>query len=378
MPDYGMNMASVGNRNRAAILNYINKKGEASRKEIAGATGLTAAAVTQISQSLIKEGILTETGSLEGSGAGRKQVGLCIDYDCIYVLSVNIEQTRTVIALSNMKGETAQVVRLETKANRTPERLLGKIAEACRTMLDEATLAVRGKTAAICVGIPGIVDSERGIALHAYGIWEEEVAVCRILEGLTGLPTRLCNNVNAFALASSLYGIGRNYDNMLVIKWGPGVGGTILVDGKIYDGRHGKAAEIGHYIVRKNGKTCNCGRRGCLETVVSYAALQEQLSFKEGGLLKAYEKAEAVKQKNVEEALDLFARSIVNTVTVLAPDRVILSGFMFREEAVRSLLLVKIGEYDAALAAHRVLYTELSDCEDYIGPVAYYVNTVLQ
>lgn len=397
MPDYGMNMALVGNRNRSTILNYINKKGSASRKEIAEATSLTAAAVTQISQGLIKEGVLVETGILEGSGAGRKQVGLCIDYNCRYVLSVNIEQAHTVIALCNMKGEVKDasakvkagvkanakgdveaIVKLETDTSLSPEAFLQRISDECRAILGNTKKNVLSKVTGVAVGIPGIVDQELGIAKHAYGIWEDEVKVCEYLEDTLGLPCYIFNNVNAFAQASSLYGIGRNYDNMLVIKWGPGVGGTILVDNRVYDGRHGKAAEIGHYIVRKNGNICNCGRRGCLETVVSYSALNRVVKFDEGGFAKAYTQADDKQKQTIDEAIDMFARSIVNTVTVLAPDRVILCGFMFREPQTRELLLARISEYDPSLSARRILYTELSECEEYIGPVAAYVQRILQ
>lgn len=365
-------MALVGNRNRATILNYINKKGSASRKEIAEATGLTAAAVTQISQGLIKEGVLTETGELQGTGAGRKQVILHIDYNCCYVLSVNIEQAHTTIALCNMKGEAVRIEKMDTEATVSPESFLFKVADCCQKMLDSVDKNIHTKVSGISVGIPGVVDSEAGKAVHAYGIWEEEVEVCKILTYKLSLPCYIFNNVNAFSLASSIYGIGKNYDNILVIKWGPGVGGTILVDGRIYDGRHGKAAEIGHYIVRKNGPVCNCGRRGCLETMVSYSALNKVVSFDEGGFAKAYVAADLEKKNKIDEAIDLFARSLVNTVTVLAPDRVILCGFMFKEEKTREQLTDCIREYDEDLANRRILYTSLSDQEEYIGPVAAY------
>lgn len=377
MSDYGMNMALVGNRNRATILNYINKKGSASRKEIAEATSLTAAAVTQISQGLIKEGVLYENGQLMGTGAGRKQVMLDINYNCRYVLSVNIEQTHTVIALCNMKGDAAEVVRLATDATAEPKDFLNKVSVKCKKLLNGLDWEILSKVSAVSVGIPGIVNTETGKSVHAYGIWEEEVDVCEILSTQLSLPCFIFNNVNAFAQASSLYGIGKDYDNMLVVKWGPGVGGTILVDNRVYDGRHGKAAELGHYIVRKNGPVCNCGRRGCLETLVSYTALNKILSFEEGGFAKAYETSDEKRKQTVEEVIDLFARSLVNTVTVLAPDRVILCGFMFREEKARQLLIRKISEYDAPLAERRILYTSLSDKEEYVGPVAAYVQMTL-
>ena len=68
--------------------------------------------------------------------------------------------------------------------------------------------------------------------------------------------------MNAFAMAELLYGMGREYDNLLIIKWGPGVGSAIVIDDQLYEGRHGKAAELGHYIVERDGRLCGCGRQG--------------------------------------------------------------------------------------------------------------------
>lgn len=377
MSDSGMNMALVGNRNRATILNYINKKGSASRKEIADATGLTAAAVTQISQGLIKEGILNELGTMDGEGAGRKRVLLQINYNCRYVVSVNIEQTHTIIAICNMRGDAVAVDELPTDTLVVPEAFIDKISEKVKELLATLKSASLKKVAAISVSVPGIVDRINGIATHAYGIWNVPVNVCELLSERLNMPCIITNNVDAFAEASSLYGVGRNYDNIFVVKWGPGVGGTMLIDNKVYDGRHGKAAEIGHFIVRKNGAKCNCGRMGCLETVVSYNALNKIVPFSEGEFSRAYLAAGAKEKASLDEAIDLFAASIVNIITVLAPDRVILCGFLFKEDEIRRKFLDAVSSYDASLTERRILYTELSASEGYIGPVAAYIARTL-
>jgi len=377
MADYGMNMALVGNRNRATILNYINKKGSVSRKEIAEATGLTAAAVTQISQGLIKDGILVELGTMDGEGAGRKRVMLDINYNCRYVVSVNIEQRRTVIAICNMKGDAVCRSTVETDTSVDAEIFVERLCDTCEELIKGLKEIIRSKLTAVSVGIPGIVDRSRGVSVHAYGIWDREVGVCRIMEEKLKMPCVISNNVDAFAQASSLYGIGRNFDNILVLKWGPGVGGTIVIDNKVYDGRHGKAAEIGHFIVRKNGRKCNCGRNGCLETVVSFGALNQVISFSEGQFESAYGIADEKQKEMLYDAVELFARSIVNTITVLAPDRVILCGFLFKEEILRDKFLEAVKEFDPSYAERRILYTELSEVEDYVGPVASYVMNAL-
>ncbi len=77
------------------------------------------------------------------------------------------------------------------------------------------------------------------------------------------------NNVKAFAQAELTYGLGRTEENLLLLKWGPGVGSAIIAQGRIYESRMYKSAEIGHVRVEKNGRLCRCGRHGCLETRVA-------------------------------------------------------------------------------------------------------------
>lgn len=184
----------------------------------------------------------------------------------------------------------------------------------------------------------------------------------------------------------------------MFVKWGPGVGSAIVADNKIYEGRNGKAAELGHYIVEKDGKPCTCGRKGCLETKISTYSLKtwlkENLSKDNTpnwyGILNG--DAEAVSLNNLEELLahmdpkveqyanetmDRFARAIMNCMTILAPNRVILFGPMFQFQALREQLIADCSYYDENYNASNIIYTELSERENYIGPVALFVGEFL-
>ena len=227
-------------------------------------------------------------------------------------------------------------------------------------MFNKVSKEAADKIRAISVTVPGIVDEADGVARQAYGIWKDPVPVRQILEDALALPVLVRNNVDAFAAAEIFFGAGRKYNSLLVIKWGPGVGSAVVIDGKVYEGRHGKTAELGHYIVKKDGKPCSCGKRGCLETVVSSRAI------------------DGLDEKALQEALDLFARSIVNTMTLIAPHRVILSGSLFRSEKMRREIIAKCRQYDPSIGEDRILHTALSDREYTIGAVAVFVRTFLQ
>ncbi|MBR3228376.1 MAG: ROK family transcriptional regulator, partial [Erysipelotrichaceae bacterium] len=372
MKKTGINMEGVKKQNRSLILHTINRMGPMSRKDLASITHLTPASITMISNSLLSDGLLEEAGTVKGEGgmAGRHKILLDINGEKHLTLTVNIEAEETTIALCDCKGRLAGDVSVKTiKTDRKlePELFLRRIAGICREITEIQPEDVREKIAFLSVGISGIVDRERKISVHAYGVWDREVEVGRIMEEELGLEVLLFNNVEALALGELLFGIGRTYDNLLLIKWGPGVGSTIVINGQIYEGRHGKSAELGHYIVDRNGRRCNCGRTGCLETVVSYKALRELLDFPMNAFEDAFSSTDEETKKALREKIDLFARCIVNTATILAPNRIVLCGKLFGGETIRKELISACQSYDKGFNERRILYTGLCDREAYIG-----------
>ena len=374
----GMNMAQVKKQNRSSILNCVNECEPVSRKDIADLIGLTPAAVTQICSELIQEGLLEEQGfETQSVGAGRKKILLNLNYNCYYMITVNIESENTFLAIANMKGDCVEQQTLVTDRKEKPETFLTQIAGICRQMAENHT-DLLPRIAGVSVAVPGVVDREKGTSVHAYGVWSREVEVCRILEEQLRYPVWIENNVNALAMAELLYGFGRRYDNLLLIKWGPGVGSAVIIDNQLYEGRHGKAGELGHFIVERNGELCSCGRRGCLETKVSYQALARTIPFVQEEFGVVYKKAvENGQDKVFQEAIELFARTIVNSMTILAPNRVVLCGSLFRDRAVRDRLIEACSGYDPKYNAERILYSTLADKEKYIGPTAVFVRSVL-
>ena len=387
MKQTGMNMERVKQQNRTVILSYICSKGPVSRKDIAQDTGLTAASVTQIVTNLIDEKLLTELGpSSESTGtAGRKKILVDIRSDFEYFYAVNMEPDETTVALCDLKARALKdrfgselVTVFPTDGSIPAEQFLDKISNECQNLGLRTSDTRRKRIKAVSVGISGIVDIENGISQHAYGIWTEPVNIAQILGSKLRLPVMVENNVDAFAIAALLFGTGRGQDNLLIIKWGPGVGSTIVIDDNIYRGRHGKTAEIGHTIVDPNGKLCSCGRRGCLETKISYKALRSIMPFTPQTFTEMYEKSSDDVKKQIDEAIDLFAKSIVNAGTILAPKLIVLYGKMFSNDSVREKLIERCKALDPAYNEKRILHTTLSERERYIGPAASYIQSRLR
>ena len=122
-------------------------------------------------------------------------------------------------------------------------------------------------------GIPGCIDSKNGIVSYSNNLKWEELHFTEIMERETGFPVRITNDANAAAFGEAKFGAGKKYQNIIMITLGTGVGGGIVLNGKLFEGNMGKGAELGHTVVVMDGRECTCGRRGCLETYASATAL---------------------------------------------------------------------------------------------------------
>ena len=370
MVSTGMNNDRVRRSNRSVILNIISSMGPLSRKDIAEISGLTPASLTQITAPMVQSGLLIESGKAACGAAGRNKILLSLNQDFCRILCILIERDKTVLSICNLAGEVIRQKKYKTTGSRNPEHFLSRMAEIGLKMT--ADIPVHGA----CVGIPGLIDQENGVSRHAFGIWEGEVPVREILENHLHMPVVVENDVNAFAKAEMMFGVGREKENLLLIKWGPDVAAAIVVNGVIYQGRHGRTAEPGHFIVVKNGRPCTCGRRGCLETMVSFEALNRIKPFEAKQLEDAYMTATKAEKKQFDEAIDLFGRTILNAITALAPDRIILYGDLFESDTVRKKVIDAVEQYDPFFYNPRILHSSIWMKKDYIGQTAAYAQAL--
>lgn len=387
-------MENVKLSNRSSILKLLNDCGAMSRKDIAIKLKLTPATVTLICTELISAGILCEKGEVEEQRAGRRKILIDLNYQYSYVLSISIEAARTCIAISNLKGENFAVKQLQTDGTQRPEEFLKTVTDESKALMWEHGIT-KDKVMGIGVSVPGPVNRKTGVSQHAYRIWSEPVAVGTLIGNQMDLPTIVENNVKAFAEGELVYGNGKEWENLLFIKWGPGVGSAIIIHGQIYDSQNSKTAEIGHYIVEKDGKQCRCGRRGCLETKVASHAIAAQVRdscteesmpvlyhMLEGdvGRIEAGNMSEWVRAEDeglwkvLDTCIEQLARVTVNTITLLAPDKVIIYGDMFEHPHVVEHFRNFCSHYDASYRKEYILKSKLKDQIGYIGPLAIAVN----
>lgn len=401
----GITLENVKYNNKSEILKMLQKNGAMSRKDIAARMGLTPAAVTMLCNAMIEENIIVEKGELqEAKRAGRRKVLVDINYNCKCIVSVSIEAIYTRITVTDIKGCSRAGVKIKTDTTISPDAFLENLTKEIKILLWEQEIQL-SDVLGVGICIPGIVNRSKGISIHAYGIWKQEVEVKKILEQYIQCPVIVENNVKAFAEGEMLYGVGKSGDNMLFIKWGPGVGSAIVIGNELYEGFKHNAAEIGHYIVEPDGIECRCGRRGCLETRVSVDALAARIQqeYSKDNTPVLYELTGGDSQKITRElitewaeseeldsyltrmdpvvadimagAVERIARVAVNVMTILAPDHTIVFGPMLENNQIYNLFMQFCKKYDEHYTDEYIHRSELSKKISYIGGTALIART---
>ena len=166
--------------------------------------------------------------------------------------------------------------RRETPRRGGPEAVVFELAEALRAALDDAGVEPMG-IAGIGVGAPGSIDVATGTVGQVANIegWDAPFALGPALAAEMGRSVTIGNDVNVAVEAERRFGGGRGFESFLGVFWGTGVGGGIVVDGRLLVGR-GSAGEIGHVCSKPCGRRCNCGLDGCVEAYAGRGALEER------------------------------------------------------------------------------------------------------
>ncbi|BAJ27988.1 MULTISPECIES: ROK family glucokinase [Kitasatospora] len=182
-------------------------------------------------------------------------------------IGVDVGGTKIAAGVVDESGEILAKTRVPTPAD--PQWAVDAIAQGVRELKEQYP-----DVSAVGVGAPGFVDRDRSTVLMAPNIaWENEPLKQRI-EELTGLPTVVENDANCAAWAEFRFGAAAAFDDMVLITVGTGIGGGIVLDGRLHRGRFGVAGEIGHLNMVPDGLDCGCGGHGCWEQYGSGRALR--------------------------------------------------------------------------------------------------------
>jgi glucokinase len=248
------------------------------------------------------------------------------------IIAIDLGGTNLKIALLDLKYKIIVKEVLGTEGFRRKQSLISAIIDSSRRIMESHGLS-RKDILGIGLGLPGPIDIKGGIVHFFPNIpgWKE-VKLKRILQQKLRLPVFLDNDANLAAWAEYRLGAAKGAKNALCLTLGTGVGGGLIIDGRLYRGRSFAAGEIGHLPINENGPCCNCGGRACLETYIGNKRiinLAKKL-FKRNISLE--ELSRLAKKKN-KKALSLWAGvgrhlgiALVGVVNLINPDCIVIGG----------------------------------------------------
>lgn len=198
------------------------------------------------------------------------------------------------------------------------------------------------------IGVPGMIDSSSGEVIFAGNLGFDNFNLKNAVMQELKIPVVIANDANVAALGEAKFGAGKNYKDSVLITLGTGVGGGIIINGKIFAGNRSAGAEIGHMIININGNQCTCGLKGCYEAYASASALIKLTKEKmeqnknsvlwnvgldkiDGATAFKYASIDETAKQIVEEYLDYVAVGLVNVANVFRPQIILLGGGISNE-----------------------------------------------
>ena len=246
-------------------------------------------------------------------------------------IGIDIGGTDTKIGLVDVHNKLLDSVCIPTKAERPADEVIRTVAETALSILDKNGIAME-QCVGVGIGVPGTVDRKKGIVRYSNNIRWEDVPLVKEMSTYLPIPVEIANDADCAALGETIAGAGKECSDVVMITLGTGVGGGVVLDGEIYEGRGIGGSELGHMVIVENGEPCTCGRRGCLEAYASATALKREakrISKKEltpSEIFALAKQGDPAMKEVVETYIRRLGLGIVNIVNIFRPQLVLLGG----------------------------------------------------
>lgn len=262
--------------NKSIVLNTIRKKGNISRAEIAGITGLNKSTVSFLVDELINEGFVKEEGPGESKG-GRKPIILSINNKAGCIIGIDLDVNYILIVLTDLMANVIWEKKIDIKIGEDQQTIIERLIELIDEAISNTPETIRG-ILGIGIGVPGIVDYKKGSILLAPNLKWENVPLKQIIEDKFKIKAHIDNEANVGAIGEKWFGVGNKYNNLVYVSAGIGIGTGIIINGELYRGSVGLAGEMGHMTIDIHDHQCRCGNTGCWENYASEKALLEYIN----------------------------------------------------------------------------------------------------
>ena len=205
---------------------------------------------------------------------------------------VDLGGTSMIAVIADAKGKVRGSSDCETNRSLKPSELIDQIADQVLAAAKDAKIKP-SKIHALGIGAPGAVDPKKGIVVKAPNLGWTDVPLAKQLKKRIGCDVALGNDVQVAIVGEHAFGVARGLKRVVGIWVGTGIGGGLIIDGKLSRGARGAAGEIGHMVIKEDGPECGCGRRGCVEALASRTAMERDVRAQGKSLV-----LEIMKEKN--------------------------------------------------------------------------------
>lgn len=262
--------AAVRRFNRKCVLSEIYRRTTVSRTGLVASTGLTGTGISRITRELIVAGLVVEGSQLPRNGIpGRKETELSIGDAVAHVIGISLHVDSRSIVLADVRGAMKDSVSLDIPFSEPPERVIHRIGDLVLKLIDRNNLHTE-QIIGIAIALAGKIDPLNGILMESRIYQWKNLPIRDLLSARVGIPVAIENLNNVINLAESYVGHSQGYDNILTLRVGTGyVGASLMLDGRLVRGRNSAAGLIHHVPMNANNIQCECGRRGCINTVSS-------------------------------------------------------------------------------------------------------------
>lgn len=319
---------SLREANAERVIETVRKYGRLTQVELASATGLSAASISNIVKRLAGDGILEVENTIR---SGRRASLVSLVQPTGLLAGIHIGMREANVAISDLSFAIKQRITLPLPVNHRADTTLDRVALMAAELVErmgaqpEALLSVG-------VTVPEPVDPVTG-APPVPGIFPgwDETRVAQVLARRLGRQVVVENDANAAALAEMRLGALRGVSDAMFVRASFNMGAAIAINGDLLRGRRGVAGEIGHVQVDASGLICQCGGRGCLNTVVGAAVLAESLRLSRGeltlsDLITLAKDGDVGTRQVIGDAGDKIGRVLADTAVVFPPSTIVVGG----------------------------------------------------
>jgi glucokinase-like ROK family protein len=250
-----------------------------------------------------------------------------------------------------------------TESEKGATMVATNIANLAKTLMEKAGL-IPDDMVGIGMGVPGMIDSKNGVVIYSNNLQWKDFAISEEVSKQTGLVVKIANDANVAALGEVKFGAAKGMQDAILLTLGTGVGGGIVVEGRLVEGNMSAGAEPGHMVIKAHGEPCTCGRKGCLEAYASATALirdtkrameahKDSKMWEIGSLDKVtgktafdYKETDVYAKEVVDNYIEMLAFGITNFANIFRPEAVILGGGVCAQGDVLVKPLQKIVDRD--------------------------------